>query len=165
MGRPEHRATQANRNLVEQYAAMGIPQEHIAMKIGVTAPTLRKHYHVQLELGAADSVAAVASKMYSMIMDESSLTSGAPRVPASVKASIGKFWLERRGGMAWRMPERVGNGGPGDADQGPQMVVKIFNLPSNRRAVDTPKEINWAEYEILDAEDDLTAKGEDNEES
>lgn len=50
-GRPRHIATDARRAMVRQLREAGQPQEAIAAALGITGPTLRRHYH--RELGSA----------------------------------------------------------------------------------------------------------------
>jgi hypothetical protein len=75
-------------------AAVGIPHENIALKIGVRSPkTLRKHFRKELDLAATDANANVAGALYKKA------TGG------NVEAQ--KSWLERRAG--WGMfPTRIG---------------------------------------------------------
>jgi hypothetical protein len=47
-GRPEHVATQENRNKVNMLLALGWSNERIASALNVTPPTLRKHYFFEL---------------------------------------------------------------------------------------------------------------------
>jgi hypothetical protein len=47
-GRPEHVATQENRNKVNMLLALGWGNERIASALNVTPPTLRKHYFFEL---------------------------------------------------------------------------------------------------------------------
>lgn len=52
-GRPPFKPTAAMRRKVAAATAGGIPQESIALAIGCTAPTLRKHFANELTIGAA----------------------------------------------------------------------------------------------------------------
>lgn len=51
-GRPEHSPTPALRERVAIAAGAGMPQHEIALAIGVTRPTLAKHYADELGHGA-----------------------------------------------------------------------------------------------------------------
>lgn len=66
--------------------AFGIPHEQIAAIIGISSPTLRKHYAEALELGKSKAIEAVANSLYD--------TAIAGDVPAQ------KFFLSARGGWA-----------------------------------------------------------------
>lgn len=48
-GRPEHVASQQNRNRVNLLVAMGWSNERIAAALMITQPTLRKHYFSELK--------------------------------------------------------------------------------------------------------------------
>lgn len=52
-GRPPFKPTAAMRRKVAAATAGGIPQESIALAIGCTPPTLRKHFATELTIGAA----------------------------------------------------------------------------------------------------------------
>ncbi|MGJ4888931.1 hypothetical protein ACQR1Y_12095 [Bradyrhizobium sp. HKCCYLRH3099] len=47
-GRPEHIATQKNRNLVSMLVALGWSNARVAAALFITVPTLRKHYFSEL---------------------------------------------------------------------------------------------------------------------
>ena len=49
-GRPEHNASQRTRNRVTRMTAFGWTNERIAGVLGVTLPTLKKHYRAELKL-------------------------------------------------------------------------------------------------------------------
>lgn len=51
-GRPQHIATQQNRNKVIMLLAFGWSNERIARALGITAPTLRKNYFRELKFRA-----------------------------------------------------------------------------------------------------------------
>lgn len=71
-------------------SAMGIPDYDIAKVIGVSEPTMRKHFWQELEVGHIEANAKVASTLYRTATD--------PTHPKSVTAGI--FWLKARAG--WR---------------------------------------------------------------
>ena len=49
-GRPKHNASQRTRNRVTRMTAFGWTNERIAGVLGVTLPTLKKHYRAELKL-------------------------------------------------------------------------------------------------------------------
>jgi hypothetical protein len=49
-GRPAHNATQRNRNRVTRMVAFGWADERIGNVLGITLPTLKKHYRAELKL-------------------------------------------------------------------------------------------------------------------
>lgn len=58
-GRPSFRPTRANRDTVAGLAGGGMRHEDIAIAIGISTPTLRKHFEAELSQGAAQKRAAV----------------------------------------------------------------------------------------------------------
>jgi len=83
-----HKPTAEQRRMVEAMSAYGIPQDDIALVIQVDRNTLAKHYRHELDEATAKANAKVAERLYDRAMD------------GDVKAMM--FWLERRGGDAWR---------------------------------------------------------------
>lgn len=69
-GRPEHIATQQNRNRVSMLVALGWSNKRIAAALFVTQPTLRKHYFSELRFRdvARDRLdAEVAMKLWEQV--------------------------------------------------------------------------------------------------
>ncbi len=52
-GRPAHCPSPENRNQVATMANFGVPHDDIAQSLGISAPTLRKHYRAELDRAAA----------------------------------------------------------------------------------------------------------------
>lgn len=71
---------------VERMVAFGIPHEQIAAIIGISSPTLRKHYAEALELGRSKTIENVANSLYDTA------------VSGDVQAQ--KFFLSARGGWS-----------------------------------------------------------------
>tara|TARA_R100000306_G_scaffold61305_1_gene63478 strand:- start:829 stop:1188 length:360 start_codon:yes stop_codon:yes gene_type:complete len=88
MPTPAHKPTTDQRRMVEAMSAYGIPQEEIAVVVAVDRKTLAKHYARELAEATAKANAKVAERLYDRAME------------GDVKAMM--FWLERRGGDAWR---------------------------------------------------------------
>lgn len=85
MPRPQFTPTAEQRNLVKSLAAVGIPHEDIARKVGVRSPkTLRKYFRTELNEGATDANYSVAQSLY------------ANAKTGNVIAQI--FWLKTRAG-------------------------------------------------------------------
>lgn len=63
-GRPPHERKEVDVSRIERMVAYGIPQEQIAAIMGMSAPTLRKHYADALENGKAKVVTEVAESLY-----------------------------------------------------------------------------------------------------
>lgn len=103
MARPVHQPTTEQRKQVETMAGFGITEDDIALSIGISAPTLRKHYRSELDLGHIKANSAVAQSLY-----KKALGDGASAVTAAI------FWLKTRAG--WKettVTEHTGaDGGP-----------------------------------------------------
>ncbi|ADG20382.1 conserved hypothetical protein [Paraburkholderia atlantica] len=115
MPRQSFKATTAQRTLVEQLAAFGIPQEDMVMLVldangkPISVPTLRKHFRQELTEGLVKANTAVAQALFK-------------KAKAGNVASI-IFWLKTRGG--WKeTPQSVELSGPdgGPVEQRTQIV-------------------------------------------
>ena len=62
-GRPAHQPTQKDRQMVEVLAGYAIPSEKIALVIGITQTTLRKHYGAEIARGSAVVEAKLAGNL------------------------------------------------------------------------------------------------------
>ena len=88
MPRPKLIPTEEQRLQIKSLAAVGTPQEDIALKIGIRSPkTLRKYFRKELDLAATDANASVGAALYKKAM--------------AGDTDAQKFWLERRAG--WRI--------------------------------------------------------------
>src|SRR5215207_1355931 len=63
-GRPPHEPTEANRKQVKALAAYGVPQEEIGKVIGISKPTLERHYRDELDRGEVEANAKVAESRF-----------------------------------------------------------------------------------------------------
>jgi hypothetical protein len=95
MSRQKHSPTDEARRQVEAMAGYGVPQEDIALVIGVDAKTLRLHYRAELDTGAIKANAQVAQTLFKQA------TTG------NTAAAI--FWLKARAG--WREKHEVEHSG------------------------------------------------------
>ena len=57
-GRPCFAPTDKQRGQVEAMTAYGATEEDIAMVVGISRPTLRKHFRKELDVGAVKATAA-----------------------------------------------------------------------------------------------------------
>ena len=80
-------ATPEQRRTVKTMAGFGVPQEDIAIFLGIDAKTLRKHFRDELDRGVTEANAKVAQSLFQMA------TQG-----KNVAAAI--FWMKARAG--WR---------------------------------------------------------------
>lgn len=65
-GRPAHAPHPVTRRFVEAMAGAGVPQSEIAAVIGVTVPTLRKHYPGELRRGSAKVQAKLVVNLFTI---------------------------------------------------------------------------------------------------
>src|SRR6267142_1466777 len=65
-GHPPHAPTQKLRDTVESLSGSGLPQRDIATLIGISAPTLRRHYAQELLVGSAKAKAKLSQTAWSM---------------------------------------------------------------------------------------------------
>lgn len=89
-GRPAHEPTSQLREQVKTMAGLGVPDYDIAKVVGVSQPTLRKHYAEELDVGHIVANAKVAQTLFRTATD--------PTHPKSAVAAM--FWLKCRAG--WR---------------------------------------------------------------
>ncbi len=97
----KHKPTDATKEQVRSFAAIGTPQEDIAKVIGVSKNTLLLHYRHELDTATTKANGAVAGKLYSKCMD------------GNVTAMI--FWLKTRARWRETDPNKEPDGDVGDA--------------------------------------------------
>ncbi len=90
-GRPPHEPTEATRRQVKALAAYGIQQDEIGRVIGISKPTLEKHYRDELDRAEVEANAKVAESLFKKAMGDGS---------QAVTAAI--FWLKTR--ARWKEP-------------------------------------------------------------
>ena len=75
MGKPTHEPTEDDRFAVMRMCANGVPHERIAKMLGITRPTLRKHYKRELEFGKDMIEDKISSKLLKRGLDDDCVTS------------------------------------------------------------------------------------------
>lgn len=120
-GRPSHVPTAENRNLVEAMTGFGIIQDDIATLLGISRPTLRKHYDAELNCGLTKANALVAQSLFKKAIS-------GKETSASVAAAV--FWLRTRGGPAWAQDMGPGVPPPNAGDSA------VFYFPKNGREIE-----------------------------
>jgi hypothetical protein len=125
MARKTFPVTDAMRERVRRLSGVGVPQDDIANIIGCDAKTLRKHLRDELDRGAAEANAAVASYLF------------ANAKGGNVTAQI--FWLKTR--AHWREGRAPEDPVPGAA-AGSNSCVVI--LPDNGRDPEDTEELRKA---------------------
>ena len=103
-GRPAFEPTQRGRDQVKMMAGMGIPDYEICKVIGVSEPTMRKHFWQELETGHIVANSKVAQSLFKMATDKDK-----PNVTAAI------FWLKTR--ARWTEAQPAGAEPPGKKEQ------------------------------------------------
>jgi DNA-binding XRE family transcriptional regulator len=100
MSQAPHKPTDETKKLAKTLSGLGVPQDDIATLIGVTKPTLHKHYRDDLDKGMAEANAKVAGSLFNQA------------VSGNTAASI--FWMKARANWSERIvTEHTGpDGGP-----------------------------------------------------
>jgi hypothetical protein len=98
-GRRFFEPTDRQRGQVEAMARYGIPQLEIARAIGITQPTLHRHFREELDTGATKANTQVGEVLFATIIGSTipgrtPITDGRARVAAAI------FWAKTR--MNWR---------------------------------------------------------------
>ena len=96
------------RRTVKALSGYGVPQDGIAIHIGVDPKTLRKHFRDELDRGSVEATAKVAQTLFHLATVEKNV--------ASVI-----FWMKARAG--WRETVRQENTG---ADGGPMVTEIVY---------------------------------------
>jgi DNA-binding CsgD family transcriptional regulator len=65
-GRPPYVPTNEHRARVKILGRHGVPQNDIAASLGISTPTLRKHYRQDLKLAAAEANEQVLDSLYQL---------------------------------------------------------------------------------------------------
>ena len=86
-GRPAHVPTEKDRKTVEAMASYGVPQDEIALVLGVSTVTLRRHYGAVLRVAAIKANAKMAESLFAQALSKG---------PGALGAKI--FWLKCRAG-------------------------------------------------------------------
>jgi DNA-binding CsgD family transcriptional regulator len=88
-GRPRYHPTEKERKQVRTMAGLGIPQEQIALVIGLSEPTLRKYFRHEIKVGAIEANTQVAASLWRQATH-----------PEKPNAIVGIYWTKAR--MGWR---------------------------------------------------------------
>ena len=104
MPNKSHEPTDQTRSEVSALASFGIPQEDIAAYIGISHPTLRKHYEQELKVSSIKANAAVGKYLYRLA---SGMALKDPQNPASHSecSRSAMFWAKTR--MGWRETQQI----------------------------------------------------------
>jgi hypothetical protein len=111
---PLFEPTEDQRRTVKALSGYGVPQEGIAIHIGVDPKTLRKHFRDELDRGSVEATAKVAQTLFHLATVEKNV--------ASVI-----FWMKARAG--WRETVRQENTG---ADGQPMVTEIVYRWKDSR---------------------------------
>ena len=64
MSQAPHETTDETRTMARTLSGLGVPQDDIATLLGVSKPTLHKHYREELYKGMAEANAKVAQSLF-----------------------------------------------------------------------------------------------------
>jgi hypothetical protein len=111
---PWFERTEEQRRTVKALSGYGVPQEGIAIHIGVDPKTLRRHFRDELDRGSVEATAKVAQTLFHLATVEKNV--------ASVI-----FWMKTRAG--WRETVRQENTG---ADGGPMATEIVYRWATEK---------------------------------
>lgn len=98
MARPEHEPTDQTRAEVAALASFGVPQEAIGEYIGVSHPTLRKHYAAELSTAVVKANAQVGRFLFRAASGQALNNGDGATFADCTRAAM--FWAKTR--MGWR---------------------------------------------------------------
>lgn len=127
-GRPEYQPIETDRRKVKLMAAMGIPLHDVSKVIGVSEPTLRKYFPVEIEAGHIEANTQVAGALFRAATDKTK-----PNVTAQI------FWLKVRAG--WREDRGLPLVPP--AEQPPKEAPLGKKEEANLRALTAERGTDW----------------------
>jgi len=111
--KPLFKPTEENRRIVEQMAAVGIPQEGIARVVGIDPKTLRKYFDEELSTAAIKANAKIGGTLYNKAVN------------GDTSAAI--WWSKAR--MRWSEKTETELSGELDSN----INVEINFVPSNQK--------------------------------
>jgi hypothetical protein len=117
MPNKSHEPTDQTRSEVSALASFGIPQADIASYLGISKPTLAKHYAEELKFSSIKANAAVGKYLYRLASGMALKDSSNPASHSECARSA-MFWAKTR--MGWRETNRTEVTG---AD-GEELVIK-----------------------------------------
>ena len=110
--------TDEQRRTVRALSGYGVPQDGIAIHIGIDAKTLRKHFREELDRGSVEATAKVAQTLFHLATVEKN-------VPSVI------FWMKARAG--WRETVRQENTGADGQPITTEIIYRWADSPSDDR--------------------------------
>ena len=116
-----HTPTDETRELARKLSGYGIPQQQIALLLGISKPTLHDHYRDDLDIGMADANSKIAGTLFLQAMN------------GNTAAAI--FWTKARMGWSERQDITISGGEkPLEVSVQSQLVEKLVASIESRRA-------------------------------
>jgi len=106
VGRKQHEPDKTTRDTVSLHATVGTPQLLIAKVLGITQPTLRRHYRNELDLALVLANATIGGELFNKAKEGNTL------------AAI--FWMKTRAGWSETKEQA--------ADGAPETLKIVFNV-------------------------------------
>ena len=112
-----HKPTPEKRSEVRALGSFGIPHDDIALFIGISAPTLRKHYKMELKLSSIKANAEVGKFLFTLASGRA-IKDGASHGECGRQ---GMFWAKTR--MGWRETDNLNHTSDDGTMSPPKTVV------------------------------------------
>jgi hypothetical protein len=145
MARAAFKPTEKQRGIVAGMSATGTPQDVIASKLGISKPTLAKHFPEELADSKALRVHEAGSLLFKIVMK---LDDGHKPSMPEISALI--YYLKSQGGANWRDNHTTveHTGADGAALPGAGGQVNIY-LPDNQRDPALARPMKTIEHQPL----------------
>jgi hypothetical protein len=104
----KHEPTDKTRSEVSALASFGVPQEDIAAYIGISHPTLRKHYPDELSFSSIKANASVGKFLFGLASGQAMKLEKNPASWGDCSRAA-MFWAKTR--MGWRETQHVEHSG------------------------------------------------------
>lgn len=115
-----HAPTEQSRELAQTLSGYGIPQQQIALLIGISLPTLHDHYRDDLDIGMANANSKIAGTLFNQAMN------------GNTAALI--FWSKARMGWSEKQDITISGGEkPLEVSVQTQLVEKLVGAIEARR--------------------------------
>lgn len=108
-----HQPTEQSRMQARTLAGLGLPQDQIALLIGIDPKTLRKHYEAEMALGEAQATQQVATTLFTRATRDRDLGAAV-------------FWMKCRAGWREKLPDQsVKHSGRVEHEHGGEVAVRL----------------------------------------